>query len=869
MKNCMMYRSIALVLILSTGPTAADAQRPGPAAPTPAPAVEDDPDVIVVTAGQKPRGSVVGDIKPEIQLGPADIRSFGASTITELLAALAPQTSSGRGGSPVTLLNGKRVSGFNEIRDIPPEAIARVDILPEEVALKYGYTSDQKVVNIVLRQRFRAYSAEMNIGGATEGGARLIQPEATYFRVRKNGRLNIEIEYPIKSALFESERNVISASSQYALGGNVIDATGRVLSVLPSAASHIPTLTDFSTPPNSTNVQPYRTLQPDSKTFTANAVYSQSALGAASVTLNGRIDLADSTSDTGLPTLNLILPSGNPFSPFTNQTVNLLRYFSTFGPLTQHVKSATEHLGLSVNGDMSGSWHWSFTGNLDHAESRTVTQTGFASGTVAGLLAANPGLNPFGPIDANILPLAAANQAHAVSTTGAMDMLINGALAKLPAGDLAVSFKIASQKAIFDSDGQRGGLAFANSHLSQTVGSGQVNLDVPVASRRKGVLPALGDLSLNGNFAARKFSGFGTLTTTGYGFTWSPVKPLSLIVAATNDHAAPSVSQLSNPLVITPNAQVFDPLTGMTESVTQISGGNPTLQASDRHVLKVEGEIQLSEKPDISLNATYTRTNTNNLISSPTLTQAFLAKTVDPLTGTVTINTSPTNFARAEVEQFRWGLNFSKSLKSKAPVFTPGGRGGGAPSGDRPGGNRQDGGRPGGGGPAGRGGGFGQQGGRLQLAVYHTLYLHDTILTQLGQKPLNLLNGDTSGANGGQPRHQIELQSGYFNNGLGARLSATWQSPTTVNGLTPSGTLHFGDSLTTSFRLFANLGNIPGVAQKHPFLRGTRLLLVVTNIFNTRQNVVDGSGLTALSYQPAYLDPAGRTIRIAFRKLFF
>ena len=67
------------------------------------------------------------------------------------------------------LLNGLRISSFRELRDIPPEAIERVDILPEEVALKYGYRADQRVVNFVLRQRFRSTAARADVGAATDG----------------------------------------------------------------------------------------------------------------------------------------------------------------------------------------------------------------------------------------------------------------------------------------------------------------------------------------------------------------------------------------------------------------------------------------------------------------------------------------------------------------------------------------------------------------------------------------------------------------------------------------------------------------------------------------------------------------------------
>ena len=80
-----------------------------------------------------------GDIPPEIQLNQADIRAYAVSSVADLLTELAPQTGSGRGsGMPVVLLNGRRISSFAEIRDLPTEAIERVDILPEEVALKYG-----------------------------------------------------------------------------------------------------------------------------------------------------------------------------------------------------------------------------------------------------------------------------------------------------------------------------------------------------------------------------------------------------------------------------------------------------------------------------------------------------------------------------------------------------------------------------------------------------------------------------------------------------------------------------------------------------------------------------------------------------------
>src|SRR5258708_7705674 len=163
-----MRRSFSLALLLAgSAPVALHAQTapvpaPSPApSPKPAPAPQSEDDMaddsdIVVTGSRSLPGAVIGDIPPEQSLGPADVRSYGVNSISDLLTELAPQIRSdrGSGGAPVVLLNGRRISSFAEIRDLPTEGIARADILPEEGALKYRYSADQEVGNIVLRQRF-------------------------------------------------------------------------------------------------------------------------------------------------------------------------------------------------------------------------------------------------------------------------------------------------------------------------------------------------------------------------------------------------------------------------------------------------------------------------------------------------------------------------------------------------------------------------------------------------------------------------------------------------------------------------------------------------------------------------------------------
>src|SRR5690606_10273765 len=112
------------------------------------------------------------------------------------------------GGRPIMLLNGQRISGFREIRDLPPEAIERMEILPEEVALKYGYAADQRVVNIVLRRRFNSTNVELRGLGATDGGHVSGRAEAGKLLIEEGNRTSLSFRAEARSPLYENERDI-------------------------------------------------------------------------------------------------------------------------------------------------------------------------------------------------------------------------------------------------------------------------------------------------------------------------------------------------------------------------------------------------------------------------------------------------------------------------------------------------------------------------------------------------------------------------------------------------------------------------------------------------------------------------------------
>ena len=169
-----------------------------------------DGDEIVVTA---PRlaGQLETDIKAEAELDEAAIASYGVSNVSELLEALAPQTRSGRGrggGRPIILINGRRIGGFGEVRNLPPEAIAKVEIFPEEVALQYGYSADERVVNMVLKPNFRQVAIEAEGGVPTQGGRFQSEVEGSFLAIGENGRVNVNAGWEQSTMLTENERGL-------------------------------------------------------------------------------------------------------------------------------------------------------------------------------------------------------------------------------------------------------------------------------------------------------------------------------------------------------------------------------------------------------------------------------------------------------------------------------------------------------------------------------------------------------------------------------------------------------------------------------------------------------------------------------------
>ena len=860
MKRLFQYWPLPLALAAS--PVLAQDQAP-PATPTPeASQTEQDADTAatqeelssrprqgeLMVVGNRLRGELETPQQPIAVLNEGDIQALGVGSIGELVSRVSPQTGSGRGrsdGPPVIMVNGQRITNFREMRNFPPEAIQRVEILPEETAQRYGFSPDSRVINLILKKKYRAFAVEEGSSFPTNGGFVGGSLETTLTRIDGPGRLSLTGTLSAQSPVFESERD------------------------LAPNPGNTPTVAGDPDP------QRYRTLIGQSRNYGVNFAwvkgYGKDGMDGT-LTLSGAANRADSRSLQGLDTALLVGPGG----------ATALRTLP--GGIDQTANVTTLQAGAGYS-RLLGSWQFNATLDYNRGETRTLTDrradtSGLVAAAAAGTL----------PITAQLPALPGAGQDRAMSTSNRVENLVTliGRPVRLPGGEVTATVKGGFTLIGFDSADQRS-LASPVSLSRFRVQSG-LNLAIPLTSRREGFLGGIGDVTLNLSGDVSHLSDFGMVGGWSAGLTWAPAQKLSLQATYIVNQSAPSISQLGNPATTIANVPLYDFSRGETVLVGVTSGGNPLLRKEQQRDLKLGANWQLPVLSGSSLLVEYFRNRSDNVTASfplltPEIEAAFPGRATRDGSGRlVAIDQRPVTFYRQESARLRWGLNLSGGF-GKAD-----GAGGGAPGmggpprgpgpgagGPRPGGAggppRAGGGGRGGGGGFGMGaffgGGAGGPPGRWSFGLYHTVQFENRVTIAPGGPVLDLLGGDALSASG-TPRHSLEFNGGLFYKGFGTFMQGSWQAATTVKSSGAPGTsdIRFGSQSNINLFTFVDFSARPKWVRDVPFLKGMRVGLRVENLLDSRQRVTDGSGQVPLSYQRDYLDPRGRVIGITLRKLF-
>lgn len=819
------------------------------AMPLPAAAQDDaEPrgDDIIVT-GKRPPGSAIGDIAPVAVLDAAALRALGATSMEQLANLLKPLTTSASGGDPVFLLNGRRISGYREIWTLPPEALERTEVLSEQDAARFGFSPTVRVVNFVLKQRFRAIVVDQGAGTTTDGGGGTARLELGSTRIAGDRRTVLTINYDRQNRLLASERPyLLDSDSPFdrignvrAIGGGSIDPALDALAgrAVPAAAVPIDParrggLADYTAGARPTDLSPFLSLR-SRDALKVDGTHAMPIGKTMTASINLTMEADRGSALAGLQAATLTLPAGTAL-PFAGPVL-LDRYLGEGPVLTQRNDNLTLHAATTVQGGV-GRWLWNVTGGYDRVRARAAVDRGVAPDALQA--AVDAGADPF-----DLSPTIAARpmivtRSRTVTGTLTAKATANGPVLQLPAGPAQLTLN--ADYARSDSSGRLADDAGAASDLTRTVRGGSASLDLPIASADRAVLSAIGSLSANVMLGLTGVSDYGTLASSNVALNWTPWRPVQITASINTARTPPAIATLTAPVVTVPNSPFFDFVTGASAPITVTGGGNTDLRPEERQIRTLGIGWHPIKDKQLNLNLSYVDTRiTDQVANLGSATAALQAAFPERF-----LRDDAGRLLRADIRPVNLFREVERKLKAEVSLFTPVGPTPPPPAKDAP--PPPD--RP-----------------QIWTFVTMTARLDDRLTLRQGQDELDLLDGETLDGTGGRPRYEV---MGNVGGSIGAyRLGtyANWRPATRIRSSLPTSDLRF--SGLTFIGLYAQI-EAEKLVPRTPWAKRMTFQFDVQNLLNDRIDVRDRTGAVPYRFQPSFLDPYGRIVRLSVRKLF-
>lgn len=765
---------------------------------------------ILATPGQilvvatRIKGQVDTALPPIAVLDEEAIASYGAGSLQDLLAALSPQTSSGRGrggGMPVVLLNGMRISGFREMRGLPPEAIRRVEVLPEEVALKYGYRPDQRVVNFILKDNFSAYGSDSELRLPSGGGFTEWEQELSLTRITGGNRINVTGKIEDASPLTEAERGIVQPAGSRAAAAD------------------------------------YRTLIADSKSAQLNATLARALGGGAGLSANLLMQRDDSRTLNGLNTV-------------------VLDDTGALQALTRRTRTTTLQAGAALNKPL-GDWYLALTADGGHVETKSdIDNNGYVAAdralsktdslTSLATLSGRPLRLPGGEASLTVkagFDYSGIESSDTRTTRGQMNLKRGDAQ-----GGFSLDVPITSRKEGFGA------------------GIGDISLNANAEVHRLSDFGTLynwgggltwsptGKLTLQASYVAADKAP----TLTELGGPSIVTENVSIYDFSRGETVLARVISGGNPNLVKERQRDWKfglnwtlPFLKDSTFVAEYFRNRSTNTSNDFPLLTPEVEAAFPGR--------VVRDASGRIVSVDQSAVTFAEEKGSRLRYGLNLSG---NFGKPDPNAQRGPFGGMRGGGGG-----PGGPRAGA-GGPPPGGGPRMGGGGGRGGAGGPGGFNSDGRGRWNLSIFHTIRFQQSVQIASDGTVLNLLDGDAISGAVARHGFEMEGGGFYRGFGLRLNGTYTGGSRIDASGLPGSSTLQFDPIATFNLRLFADLGRKAKLVEKVPFLKGSRLSLSVDNLFNAQQRVTDESGAVPLRYQPGYLDPRGRVFEIEFRKQF-
>lgn len=791
-------------------------------------------------------------VKAETEITEAEIASYGADSVGEVLERLATTGVSGE-DEPLILVNGKEVGFDRSILAYPPEALNRIGILRTEAASAYGQPPGRRVVNLVLKSKFTGRDGTAGGQWATRGGQRGESINLGQFAIAGPVRWNVQARASRDGALLARDRDVPARTGPVDLTGYVtgsdggeIDAalsaaagrTVRVAGLSDAMAQRPPALADFLATADHRRTDDgrgFETLLPSRRNLSVQFGVAR-PVGKVNAALSLTASSTRSLGLRGLAMAELTLPAGHPWSPFADD-VRLVRPVAPGRVLRQESRGESIGASLSLSAGF-GQWQTNVAFGYTRSTSRGLYERGAAIDAMQRLIdLGDAGFSPYAPFDPMLVT---GERNRSRNDTLSTQFNVARPLATLPAGQVTVS--LSGTVSRNRSDQQRADLPEGGEIRDvrwRDQQSGQVAFALPVARRGKEGGGLLGDLGFDVTLGAQKSSGSPRQTQIGAGANWTPHPALRLRGAVDRQEVVPGFDQLDDAPVETVR-RVYDVVRQETADILWITGGNPALRSGSRQSLTLSALVRPLNSQMLTLNLNYSsRSGSGGIAAFPELGPAVEAAfpervTRDASGRLVAVDARAINIDRASEAEFSSGI----VLRLPDPGAPRGGAGGGA------------GGAPDAVDPL-----------RLTLSARHMVRLYNRIVTREGLAPLDLLRDS------GQPRHRVSLQATVGKRSFGADVDAGWSSPAEVRtgGGGPDAVVRFTQPVMVRLGLFVQPVDLLPARRRPDFLKKLRLSVDIDNLLDRARRARLADGSTAPGYRRDEIDPVGRTIRLSVR----
>ncbi|MBA4001087.1 TonB-dependent receptor [Brevundimonas sp.] len=553
----------------------------------------------------------------------------------------------------LVLVNGRRLAGtgsraeFADISALPSAAVERVDVLLDGASALYGADAVAGVVNVIMRRAYHGHESRLRVAAA-QGGAEDVQLSHLAGRRWGSGSAYLSYEHQSANGLSASDRAYTADGDLRPFGGtdrrSFYSAPGNIVAFDPATSAY-QVLWGIRPAPGGTAQGPEDFAAGDANLQSPRlgvdllpALERHSAYGQVRQTLGERLELSADLRYSRRKTENATVPAAGVFtvtqanpwfvSP-TGAAAHSVAYsfVRDLGPAQNHALSESIGGTLGARYDLPAGWLLEgyvaeAVERADYGVSNRVNATFLAE--ALGNVPDNPATPFRAEVDGyfNLFGDGAANspavlefigsgygQVSNRSRASAANLMVQGPLWRLPAGDLKVALGAQVRSEAFETRGETF-LAGIEPRLMATPERERSVTAVFAEARVPLVAPAEGrpgvralDLSL----AARQeaYDDFGSTTNPKVGIVWEPVEGLGVRASWGTSFRAGALPQLFDQQGVSP--AFLSRADGSEALILMVYGGNPDLRPETSETFTAGFDYRSAGGSSLSVNLFETR----------------------------------------------------------------------------------------------------------------------------------------------------------------------------------------------------------------------------------------------------------------------